>query len=136
MDVGLDTVAEVSGGEVAQAGLGGEVRLSHSGDVNDLDGPDRPEPAEAFVRAATAHAKALGEVIEGDRFLRAEEEAVNLPDRTRDREAGHRVDEDAHALPLEVVQLDRIASARRGAGGVIGHGQSGLRALRTSCRLW
>lgn len=107
VEVRFDAVAEVAGSQSAQAGFGGEMSLPHAGDIDDLDGADVSQPAQPLVRRPAAHVQSLREVVEGGRILRAEEQSVNLPDRSRYGKARRRVDKEIHAFLLEAIQKVR-----------------------------
>ena len=100
-EMGIDAVAEVAAGKLAQAGLGGEVLFADAGQVDLVHGTERAEPAQAFTRGATTELQATLHIVEREGFLRAEEETVNLTDGTGQRESTKDVDEKCDGLELK-----------------------------------
>jgi len=86
--VGIDAVTEVAAGEFAEAGFRCEVFLADAGQVNLIHRTEGAEPAQTFAGRAPAELKPVLHIIEGERFRRAEEEAVNFPDRPGQRQDG------------------------------------------------
>ena len=104
-EVGFDLFAQEAAGEFAQAGLGGEMLPALAFDVNALDGPGVPQPAQALAGGSAAEAQALGHVVEAERRLGAEKEAVDFAIGTGQREDAGDVDEDLDAFALEGVEV-------------------------------
>ena len=82
-EMGIDAVAEVAAGELAQAGFGGEVFFADAGQVDLVHGAEGAEPAQAFARGAATELQATLNIVERERFRSAEEEAVNFTDGAR-----------------------------------------------------
>jgi hypothetical protein len=62
---------------------------------------------QPLVHGPAAALKAFHDVIEGKRFLGAEEQAVNLPHGTRNGKARRRIGKEVHARALECIHSIR-----------------------------
>ena len=100
-EVGLDAVAEVAARESAEADLGGEVVLAGAVDGDEVHGAKGAEHAESLADGAFAQVEVGDEVVEGQGFLAAVEEAVDFPQGARQREDGKGPDEEVDGFPLE-----------------------------------
>ena len=100
-EVGVDAVAEVAAGELAQTGLCGEVFFADAGQVDLVHGAERAEPAQAFARGAATELQAHLHVVEREGLLRAEEKAVNFTDGTGQRQCSEDVNKKFNGLELK-----------------------------------
>ena len=99
--MGVDAVAEIAAGELAQTGLGGEMLFADAGQVDLVHGAERAEPAQAFARGAATELQAGLHVVEREGFLRAEKEAVNFTDGTGQRKRSEDVNKKRDGLELK-----------------------------------
>ena len=100
-EMGIDAVAEVAAGELAQAGFGGEVFLADAGQIDVVHGAEGAEPAQAFARGSATELQATLNIVERERFRSAEEEAVNFTDGARQREGSKDMDKKCDGLELK-----------------------------------
>ena len=100
-EVGIDAVAEVSAGELSQAGLGGEVFFADAGQVDLVHGTERAEPAQAFACGSATELQATLHIVERERFRRAEKESVNFSDGAGQREGSEDMDKKCDGLELK-----------------------------------
>jgi hypothetical protein len=84
--MGMNAVAEVAAGELAQAGLSSEVFFSDSREIDLVHSTERTKPAEAFAGRAATELETMLHVIQRKRLLSTEEEAINFTNRARQRE--------------------------------------------------
>jgi len=103
-EVWLDAIPDIALRDAAQTRFRCEMLLPSPGNRHFPDGSDDSQPAQAFVRQAATALQACHDVIEGERFLGAEEEAVNFPHGARKGKARRSAHKEVHALALEVIQ--------------------------------
>ena len=99
--MGIDAVAEVTAGELTQAGLGGEVFFADAGQVDLVHGAERAEPAQTFTRGPTTELQTGLHVVKGEGFRRAEEEAVDFADGAGQRESSEDMNKKRDGLELK-----------------------------------
>jgi hypothetical protein len=99
--MGMNAVAEVATGELAQAGLGSEVFFADSREIDLVHGTERAKPAETFARRAATELETMLHVIQRERLLSAEEKAINFTDGTWQREDTEDTNKKRNGLELE-----------------------------------
>jgi hypothetical protein len=105
--MGIDAVAEVAAGELAQAGLGGEMFFADAGQVDLVHGTEGAEPAQAFTRGPTTELQTGLHIVERERFGRAEEESVNFTDGAGQREGSEDMNKKRDGLELKGAERSR-----------------------------
>jgi hypothetical protein len=103
-EVRFDAEAEEAVGEAAEVEFSLEMLFAHAGQEDALDGAELAEPFESLERAPAAGAEQSHDFIEVERPLGGEKQAIDLPDRTRQRECASGTDEESDGLLLERVQ--------------------------------
>jgi hypothetical protein len=99
--MGMNAVAEVATGELAQAGLGSEVFFSDSREIDLVHGTERAKPAEALAGRTATELQAGLHIVEGEGLLSTEEETINFTNRPRQREYSEDTNKKRDGLKLE-----------------------------------
>ena len=106
-EMGIDAIAEVTAGELAQAGLGGEVFFADTGQVDLVHGAERAKPAQSLACGSATELQAGLHIVERERFRCAEEESVNFTDGARQRESSKDMNKKCDGLELKGAEWSR-----------------------------